>query len=307
MSLTENTLSGPVDKVQRSIERLRIFEPEEGYFLAFSGGKDSVVIHRLAQMAGVKYDAHYNVTSVDPPELVQFVKECMKRDPKISFDYPTDKDGNRITMWSLIEKKKIPPTRLSRYCCEALKESSGKGRVTVTGVRWAESKSRCENQGTVVVVGAKKQEKQLLSAAGAIENTKNGIILNADNHESRRAVEQCYRTCKTLVNPIIDWTDADVWEFIHTHEIPYCSLYDEGFDRLGCIGCPLGSNQNSELDRWPTYRRAYIRAFDKMLKARHASGRFCNSWVDGIDVMNWYTDTHKKEKIIDGQMELEEA
>ena len=54
VSLIENTLSGSVDKVQRSIERLRLFEPEDGYFLAFSGGKDSVVIHRLAQMAGVK-------------------------------------------------------------------------------------------------------------------------------------------------------------------------------------------------------------------------------------------------------------
>lgn len=292
MSLTENTLSGPVDKVQRSIERLRLFEPEEGYFLAFSGGKDSVVIHRLAQMAGVKYDAHYNVTSVDPPELVQFVKECMKRDPKISFDYPTDKDGNRINMWSLIEKKKIPPTRLSRYCCEALKESNGKGRVTMTGVRWAESANRSKNQGLVLVHGAKKGT---------------GLILNDDNDESRRTVEQCYRTRKTLVNPIIDWTDADVWEFIHRENIPYCRLYDEGFTRLGCIGCPLGANPTAELDRWPTYRSAYTRAFDKMVKERKAKGKSNYSWVDGQAVMRWWLDNSKKEKIIDGQMELEEA
>lgn len=63
------------DKVQTAIERLKVFEPEEGYYLAFSGGKDSVVVKALANMAGVKYDAHYNVTTVDPPELVQFIKE----------------------------------------------------------------------------------------------------------------------------------------------------------------------------------------------------------------------------------------
>lgn len=293
MSLIENTLSGPVDKVQRSIERLQLFEPEEGYFLAFSGGKDSVVIHRLAQMAGVKYDAHYNVTSVDPPELVQFVKECMKRDPKISFDYPTDKDGNRITMWSLIEKKKIPPTRLARYCCAELKESSGIGRVTMTGVRWAESVNRSKNQGLVLVHGTKKGT---------------GLILNDDNDESRRAVEQCYRTRKTLVNPIIDWTDADVWEFIRRENIPYCCLYDEGFTRLGCIGCPMNTtNAAAELDRWPTYKRAYIRAFEKMVKARKSEGKSNYSWIDGQSVMRWWRDNGKKEKIIDGQMELEEA
>lgn len=290
MSLIENTLSGPIDKVQRSIDRLKLFEPEDGYFLAFSGGKDSVVIHRLAQMAGVKYDAHYNVTSVDPPELVQFVKECMKRDPKISFDYPTDKDGNRITMWSLIEKNKMPPTRLARYCCTALKESSGIGRVTMTGVRWAESVNRSKNQGLV-----------------NISNAKKNLILNDDNDKSRRSVEQCYRTRKTLVNPIIDWTDADVWEFIHTNKIPYCRLYDEGFTRLGCIGCPMNTNAAAELKRWPTYRRAYIRAYDKMINIRKAESKPNHSWVDGEAVMSWWLDNSKKEKIIDGQTFMEDV
>lgn len=62
------------DRVQQAIERLQLFEPEEGYYLAFSGGKDSVTVKALMDMADVKYDAHYDVTSVDPPELVQFVK-----------------------------------------------------------------------------------------------------------------------------------------------------------------------------------------------------------------------------------------
>lgn len=40
--LVENTLWGKRDKVKIAIERLRQFEPEEGYYLAFSGGKDSI-------------------------------------------------------------------------------------------------------------------------------------------------------------------------------------------------------------------------------------------------------------------------
>lgn len=64
-----------LDKVETAIKRLQTFEPPEGYYLAFSGGKDSAVIKALADMAGVKYDAHYNLTSVDPPELVKFIKD----------------------------------------------------------------------------------------------------------------------------------------------------------------------------------------------------------------------------------------
>lgn len=64
-----------LDKVETAIKRLQTFEPPEGYYLAFSGGKDSVVIKALADMAGVKYDAYYNNTSVDPPELIYFIRE----------------------------------------------------------------------------------------------------------------------------------------------------------------------------------------------------------------------------------------
>ena len=146
------------DKVEVAIERLRTFEPPEGYYLAFSGGKDSVVVKALADMAGVKYDAHYNVTSVDPPELVQFVKTF----PDVSRDIPHDKDGKPVTMWNLIPRKNMPPTRLARYCCAELKESGGAGRLTITGVRWAESANRKNNQGGVTITkkGAVKELEQ---------------------------------------------------------------------------------------------------------------------------------------------------
>lgn len=146
--LKENTLFGERDKVAEAIQRLRSFEPEDGYYVAFSGGKDSQCIYHLCEMAGVKFDAHYSVTSVDPPELVRFIKDHYQN---VKREIPHDKDGKPITMWNLIPKKGMPPTRLVRYCCAELKESSGKGRVTVTGVRWAESANRKNNQGVVTI------------------------------------------------------------------------------------------------------------------------------------------------------------
>lgn len=106
-------MSDLTEKVKASVERMKAFEPPEGYLLAFSGGKDSVVLKALADMAGVKYQAHYNVTSVDPPELVRFIRE---KYPDVEWTYPRYDDGKRITMWNLIPRKKMPPTRLIRYC-----------------------------------------------------------------------------------------------------------------------------------------------------------------------------------------------
>lgn len=159
------------DKVQVAIERLKSFEPPEGYYLAFSGGKDSVVIKALADMAGVKYDAHYSLTSVDPPELVHFVKEFHD----VQIDAPKDKDGNRVTMWNMIPKHKMPPTRGVRYCCKDLKEVGGQGRMVITGVRWAESSNRKNNQGEITVMAPKKKLKtELLDSGNFISTNKGG-------------------------------------------------------------------------------------------------------------------------------------
>lgn len=274
MALIEQTLFGTVDKVQIAIDRLRAFQPKDKpYWLAYSGGKDSCAILELAKMAGVNFEAHYSVTSVDPPELVRFVKT----NKGVSFDIPHDREGKPISMWSLLKSRAMPPTRIARYCCEKLKESSGKGTVTITGVRWAESVNRKNSQGLVNVFGKTKRE---------------AIILNDDNDESRRQVEVCFRTRKTLVNPIIDWADEDVWEFIHKYNVPYCELYDMGWSRLGCIGCPMSGNRQKELDAYPKYKEQYLRCFDVMYKNRIERG-YETVWKCGRDIYDWWIGQDK--------------
>lgn len=145
-----------LNKVDVAIKRFQTFEPPEGYYLCFSGGKDSVVIKALADMAKVKYDAHYNLTSVDPPELVRFIREQYS---DVAIEKPRDKDGKQITMWNLIPKEKMPPTRIARYCCKVLKEGGGVGRFTVTGVRWAESARRARLGGLELDSGTPKRDR----------------------------------------------------------------------------------------------------------------------------------------------------
>lgn len=256
------------DKVETAIQRIKMFEPSDGYYLAFSGGKDSVVIKALADMAGVKYDAHYNVTSVDPPELICFIR---KHHPDVIWDYPTYADGTRATMWSLIPKKKMPPTRIARYCCEVLKEGGGKGRFVMTGVRWAESARRANNRAGFEMQGSKTPR----------------VLGDPDNPDNAKMARSCPTQGKRILNPVIDWSDADVWEFIRGYNIQYCELYDQGHKRLGCIGCPISSRAAQELDMYPGFKRLYIRAFEKMLAAREDAG-LENNWKTGEDVMKWW-------------------
>lgn len=202
--------------MSRAIRLLRKHEPADGYYVAFSGGKDSQVILRLCEDAGVKHEARYNVTTVDPPELVRFIKSEY---PRVGWNRP-----EHSMLW-MVEygRPGTPPTRLVRWCCRIYKEHGGDGRKTVIGVRAAESPRR----------------KVLWH-----EITKH---LNGKD---------------TIVCPIVHWSDEDVWGFLGSRFMSYCCLYDEGFRRLGCIGCPLaGSKQQlREFARWPRYGELWHKA-----------------------------------------------
>ena len=120
-------------KIDHAISLLQEHEPELGYYVAFSGGKDSIVILDLVKRSGVKYDVHYSRTTVDPPEISDYI---LQYHPDVIWEKP------KRSMFQLIEDKGCLPTRIIRYCCEELKEVGGKGRTVVTGIRWAESINR---------------------------------------------------------------------------------------------------------------------------------------------------------------------
>ena len=196
--------------------------------LAFSGGKDSVVCKWLCQQAGVAFDAFYSNTTIDPPELVRFIKQHHSdvrwRNPQIPM------------MIAVATLPKVPPTRSCRWCCQRYKETiPATDRPTVIGVRAAESARRSAKWTAHVV--------QLSSG--------------------------------TAILPILRWTDEDVWTCIRENGIPYCSLYDEGFKRLGCVGCPLGTiaNQRREFERWPNFMRNWKKAIIANWEKWHAVPR----------------------------------
>lgn len=211
------------EKIKMAIGLIQLYEPsalrlsEDGYYVCFSGGKDSIVMAKLFEMASVKFTLNYSNVTIDPPELVQFIRR----------EYPQavwHSQGKPLPM--AMADIGMPPTRLVRWCCLHYKEQGGSGTFRATGVRASESPRR---------KGLWKQ----------INNDKYG---------------DGYICC-----PILYWTDFDIWEFIRSNNMPYCSLYDEGFKRLGCVGCQMASKQRvHQFRRWPKYEQMWRRGFQKM-------------------------------------------
>ena len=255
---------------------------EKPLMLTYSGGKDSDLTVDLAIKAGIPFEAAHSLTTVDMPETVYHVRKVFaKLEEKgipCKIIRPTYKSAP-VTMWTLIPQRDIPPTRLARYCCSVLKETAGKGRFIATGVRRAESTKRASRE-SFEIIGSRKQYGVLLS---------DDEVFMQDNTEKRMMFETCRPKAKRTVNPIIDWTDDDVWDYIRSERIDINSKYSDGYKRVGCIGCPLSGkcNRLREFGEYPTYKRAYIRAFDKMLDVRKAKG-LQTDWKTGEEVFEWW-------------------
>jgi len=273
-----------IDKVKIAISRIKSFDPlqfsDNPYYTAYSGGKDSDVIRILCHLASVKHDLVHNHTTVDAPETVHYIRSI----PNIQIEMP------EISMWKLIVKKGMPPTRLARYCCSELKEKGGKNRIVITGVRWAESNKRKTNRGLAEVLPS---------------NSKNNLILNQDNDESRRLFENCTMKGKRIINPIIDWTDDEVWEFLNYYGCESNPLYQCGYKRVGCVGCPMSTRQKQEFLHYPKYKQNYINAFDKMILSNISKGSTIDeNWSSGENVFKWWVDNVKKQLELEGQFEI---
>jgi len=252
MKLTQLSFTGlnKVDNLREiAIMRLKEFEPPEGYYLAFSGGKDSVVIKDLAFKADVKFDCHYSQGGIDPPELVKFIREYH---PDTIIDRPS------MSVWKAIMIHGMP-RRQARWCCELIKEKHGGGRRVLTGIRWQESPRR----------------------------------------RNRQMVEVC-QTDKTkiFVHPIIDWTSKDVWAYIADEEVPYCSLYDEGFKRLGCVLCPMSRNTKVEMERFPKLAMAWKRACYRYWEKQ---GEGVKRWDNPEAFWQWWLSREGEPKVNEAQ------
>ena len=287
-----------MDLEQKAIKRIQVASEMSLYHYGkplvctYSGGKDSDVMLELFRRGGIPFEVHNSHTTADAPQTVRHIRDVFKKLEmdgfKCAIEMPTYK-GERTSMWKLIPQKLIPPTRIARYCCAVLKETGCANRFIATGVRWDESVQR-----------KNREEFEKLGATKATKEKFTSVMLMNDNDARRRMNEHCMQKKKMVVNPIIDWKDSDVWEYINSENIPTCELYQWGYYRVGCIGCPMaGKKRYKAFADFPKYKNLYIHAFDRMVKERKSRGLPCQ-WKNGNDAfLRWMDDEN-----IEGQMDI---
>lgn len=249
-----------VELLQKAEKIALNYDAENGYYLAFSGGKDSQALFHMAQLAGVKFRGHMNLTSVDPPEVIRFVKK----------NYPEAellKPGKSI--FQIAVEKQILPTMRVRWCCAEYKETAGAGKVTLIGIRKAESTRRAKRNEVEInnrkfsgdLDGLEEYRQEQKAKRARRKSKEQGVnITNADKEKTLGCI---HGKESLLISPIIYWTEQDVWEFLNeVVRVTHCSLYDEGWHRIGCIGCPMSSHKQKviENERYPHIKRNWIKA-----------------------------------------------
>ena len=246
-----------------------------GYYLAFSAGKDSQALYHIAELAGVKFDAHMNLTSVDPPEVIRFVKQAY---PEVDLIKP------KKSIYQHAIEKQILPTMRVRWCCAEYKENSGAGRVTLIGIRHQESSRRAKRNEVEIsnrkysgtLEGLDEYRQELKAKRARRKSKKDGVnITNADQEQTLGCISGKE---SILISPIIHWTEQDVWEFLNkVMEVPHCSLYDEGWHRIGCIGCPMSSARQKQIEniRYPHVKRNWIKA----IKSIRGGAKFLPGYI----------------------------
>jgi len=240
-------------KSDEAIEFIRYHEPPGGYFLGFSGGKDSTVLYDLTVKSGVKFYAYYSATGIDPPELCRFIQNNY---PDVKWLRP-NYNGCR-SFFGMIKKRGFP-TMTTRWCCNELKKRQTLKiplQHRLFGIRAEESYKR-RNRGRTNL-----------------------------NFEYKLA----------YYNPIFDWLEWEVWEYINDNKLSYCSLYDEGFSRIGCVVCPFLCSKNMKQinmhrERWPKYYIAFEKAMKELYysKEKRRQDRLGHSKTFDEFINNWYS------------------
>lgn len=277
--------------MQHSVEVLRKGEPlalrydaECGYWLGFSGGKDSQALIHIAQLAGVKFKPFFSPTSVDPAEVIRFIR---KEYPEVEFTKITH------SIYDEFIKRKCLPSMKIRWCCAEFKEKGGTGKVVLVGVRHSESARRA-NRKEVTIMGHKydgdidtflgwseeqieKRKKRIRDKrAKKLRDFQKGKISEEEYKQFDQFTEREENvvTCingkdRVVVSPILDWDENDVWEFLNdVCGVPHCHLYDEGRRRLGCIMCPMSSINyiKEDIKRYPHVYEKWVKAIMKVRK-----------------------------------------
>lgn len=232
-------------------------------YISFSGGKDSTVLLDLVRRVSPTTKAVYIKTGNDYPELSRFVAKFENVDvvrPKLTFEQVVAKYG-----FPLVSKEQ------AQYIYEAKNTHSPelldlrmtghggtrRGRISESWKHLVEAPFDCTHKCCTVL--KKNPAKDYEKRTGL-----RPIIGTMAEESQLRLQKYMVTSCnmleghRTASYPISIWREADIWRYIREFKLDYCELYDQGFDRTGCMACGFGCQHHDRFaDLLKTHPKAY--------------------------------------------------
>ncbi len=214
--MTEINASSPLDmKVSHSaglMSGMLEMYPPERIAVAWTGGKDSTVVLALWREV---------LKSKGKEASLVLVPQALSIDTGVKFSEVMSFRDRLAVKWG-VDVKVIRPD------------------VDITAYPVAEDHVKC--CGDLKIKPLQK----------AIEEFEIDLLISGirrDEHPSRagrRYMEVRDEPDHTLLNPILEWTEMDIWSFITMYQIPHCELYDQGYRSLGCKPCTVLGGAGNE-------------------------------------------------------------
>jgi phosphoadenosine phosphosulfate reductase len=262
--------------VKKIFDVYRRYRNLDCFHVAFSGGKDSIVMLELVKKALPKssYMVVFGDTGMEFPDTYEVIDKVEEqcRAEGIEF-YRAASHLKPEESWRLFG----PPSRVLRWCCSVhksapqtlkLREVLGKNDyvgMDFVGVRLHESAKRAdydyENYG-------KKQKGQY-------------------SH-----------------NPILEWTSAEVWLYIYANGLVINEAYKKGNSRAGCLFCPMGGGKADSIRNmcYPSEIQKYTDIIKEIIDDNNIESYITNGgWIErrnGRDIKN--NSLRYQEEILNG-------
>ena len=253
------------NKIKRTEESIKCWVDSWGVdnvYIAFSGGKDSTVLLHIVRNLYPEIPAVFNNTGLELPEIVQFVRtfdNVVELRPKMPFHRVIKKYG-----WPVVSKEQ------SQFIYQYRNSKSEKLR----NLRWngrKNGRSKISEKWKYLVdapfkIGHQCCNKLKKEPAKRYEKkTGKHPILGVMAVESslRRQMHTCniYDSKRPVSRPLLHWTEENVWDYIRTFNVEYCKVYDEGWERTGCIFCMYGIQYHNP-NRFQSIKKTHPKLYD---------------------------------------------
>lgn len=234
----------------------------DGVYVAFSGGKDSTVLLDIIRKMYPDVVAVFNNTGLELPEIVRFVRSfnnVVELRPKIPFHQVIKKYG-----WPVVSKEQ------SQFIYEYRNTKSD----VLRSLRWngrSNGRSKISEKWKYLAdapfkISHKCCDKLKKDPAKMFEKQTGrhpilGIMAGESQLRSQRHTCNLYDAKRPISKPLLHWTEQDIWAYIKQNNLRYCSAYDNGWERTGCVFCMYGIHKDNP-NRFQIIKNTHKKLYD---------------------------------------------